>query len=250
MTWKTARDTLHLLKARGCRIVVFEGGEPFLWHDGETGLADLVTEAKTLFWRVAVTTNGTFPLTVPADVLWVSLDGLKQTHDRLRSNSFDRVWHHLSTAAHPNVLVHFTLNKENWRELEMTVEQVAELPGIRGITLQLFYPYDQGEEPLRLSLSERKAALDAAVKLKNAGYPIFNSQRQLRAMVANDWVCRDDLLINVDPDGEVTQGCYVKNRGQVKCTDCGFTPCAEASGALSLQPGSIIAGWKTFVLKK
>ena len=71
--------------------------------------------------------------------------------------------------------------------------------------------------------------------------------RSLRAMIRNDWTCREDLLINVDPDGLITQGCYVKGRGKVDCRSCGFTPVAEASAALALHPGSILAGWRAYL---
>ena len=63
---------------------------------------------------------------VPADVIWVSLDGLKQTHDRLRSESFDRVWENLKTATHPKILVHYTINRENWHELDALLEKLKE----------------------------------------------------------------------------------------------------------------------------
>lgn len=199
-----------------------------------------------MFLRVGVTTNGTLPLDVPSDVMWVSLDGLKETHDRLRSNSFDRAAHNLSTASHRNLLLHVTLNRHNWKELKGIVTLLPAFPAVRGLTLQLFYPYNQGEEPLELSSSERKAALEKAIELKREGHPILNSRRQLKAMIENDWTCRDDILMNVDPNGEISQGCYVKNRGDVRCRDCGFTPVAEASGAIDLLPGSILAGWRIF----
>jgi len=66
-------------------------------------------------------------------------------------------------------------------------------------------------------------------------------------MIANEWTCRDRLLANVDPDGSITRGCYVRSRGEVRCSDCGFTPVAELSGAFDLAPGSILAGWKAFI---
>jgi len=69
----------------------------------------------------------------------------------------------------------------------------------------------------------------------------------LDAMIRNTWRCHDDVLINVDPDGMMTQGCYVKNRGEVNCRECGFTPVAEASGALDLRLGSIFAGWRAYL---
>lgn len=246
ITWDAAIDALDSLKRRGTRIVVFEGGEPFLWQDGIHDLHGLVRYAKKLFLRVAVTTNGTFPLNVPADVIWVSVDGLNGTHDRLRSGSFQRMWSNLKSADHPRVMVHFTMNRENWRELDQLVEELKDVPSVKGLTVQLFYPYGQGEFSLALSPVERKMALENVIRLKKS-YPIVNSTRGLKAMIRNNWNCHDDVLINVDPDGKLTQGCYVKNRGAVNCRECGFTPVAEASGALNLRPSSILAGWRAYL---
>jgi MoaA/NifB/PqqE/SkfB family radical SAM enzyme len=76
MSWSLATASLDALRLRGALIVVFEGGEPFLWRDGRHDLNDVVAYAKRRFPGVAVTTNGTFPLDSPADILWVSLEGL------------------------------------------------------------------------------------------------------------------------------------------------------------------------------
>jgi len=247
MSWKTATRALRELHHRGTRIVVFEGGEPFLWSDGIHNFNDLVEYAKNLFFRVAVTTNGTYPLASPVDVLWVSLDGSKDLHDRLRSRSFDRVWNNLAATDHRNILVHYTVNRENWRDLERLIELLKNVPAVRGITVQFFYPYGQGEAPLALSGRERRLAIEHILDLKRNGHPILNSTGRLKAMIDNSWTCHDDILINVDPDGSITPGCYVKNRGTVSCRDCGFTPVAEASGALDLLPGSIIAGYRIFM---
>lgn len=246
ITWAQAIAALNTLKRRGTRIVVFEGGEPLLWQDGPQGFKELVIYAKKLFATVAVTTNGTLPLDVPTDILWVSLDGLPETHDQLRSNSFDRIWHNLKTATHPRIFVHFTMNRENWRDLEGLLEMLKEVPVVRGATVQLFYPYGRGEAPLALAPGERRAAVENALRLKEE-YPLLNSRRSLAAMIENKWRCHDDILINVDPDGHVTQGCYVKDRGRISCPDCGFTPVAEASGAIDLSPGSLVAGARIFL---
>ncbi len=247
ISWEKAVACMHELKARGCRIVMFEGGEPLIWKDGSHTFSELVRYAKNLFLRVGFTTNGTRPLDVPADVLWVSLDGLKETHDRLRSNSFDQVWENLSKAQHPKVLIHFTMNRENWRDVETLLRQLQPVQAVKGVTVQLFYPYGQGEEPLALIGNERREAIENVLRLKGRGYPIINSRAILKSMIENTWHCRDDILVNVDPDGTITTGCYVKSRGEVCCVDCGFTPVAEAVGALNLKPGSIIAGWRSFI---
>ncbi len=247
MRWDTAVRILRELKRRGTRIIIFEGGEPFLWNDGPHTFKDLVEYAKNLFFRVAVTTNGTYPLTAPVDVLWVSLDGSKELHDTLRSRSFDRVWSNLAAADHRNILIHYTVNRENWRDLEPLVNRLKSIPAVRGITVQFFYPYRQGEVPLALSHRERRLAIEHILYLKRNGFPILNSSGRLKAMIDNSWTCHDDILINVDPDGSITTGCYVKNRGEVHCRECGFTPVAEASGALDLIPGSIMAGYRIFM---
>jgi MoaA/NifB/PqqE/SkfB family radical SAM enzyme len=247
ITWSRALQLLDALKAHGTRIVTFEGGEPFLWQDESRTLRDLVAYAKERFLCVTVTTNGTFPLDVPADVTWVSVDGLQETHDRLRCGSYERIWSNLNAAAGPSrIMVHFTMNRLNWRELEPLADKIKKHHVVKGLSLQLFYPYGQGEDSLALSDNERLAALEEAIRLKKS-YPIINSERCLRGLIRNDWRCRDDMLINVDPDGTLTQGCYVKGRGAVNCSQCGFTPVAEASGAMDLRPGSLLAGWRAYL---
>lgn len=245
--WDAALKLLDKLKALGTRIAVLEGGEPLLWRDGPRGVADLVQYAKGRFLRVAATTNGTLPLDVPVDLLWVSLDGLKDEHDRLRSSSFDRVWGNLEKSRHPNLYVHFTMHRENWRGLEGLAVKLREVPAVKGITVQLFYPYGQGEWPLALAGDERRAALEGVLDLKRKGFPILNSSNRLQAMIENNWNCHEDILVNADPDGTITRGCYARSRGEVKCGECGFTPVAEASGALDLIPGSLLAGYRIFL---
>jgi MoaA/NifB/PqqE/SkfB family radical SAM enzyme len=247
ISWPSAKTSLDTLQRLGALIVVFEGGEPLLWRDGEHNLHDLIDYAKKRFTRVAVTTNGTYPLDVPADILWVSMDGLKETHDRLRSRSFDQVWSNLRAARLSRLLVHFTINRENRRDIRPLLEKLKDIPAFCGMTVQLFYPYEQGEAPLCLSAEERRATLEDVIEMKKQGFPIINSAGRLRAMIGNSWRCHDDILINVDPDGTITQGCYVKSRGRINCRACGFSPVSEASGALDLLSGSLLAGWSIFL---
>lgn len=247
MNWATAITSLDTLQRLGTLIVVFEGGEPLLWHDGSYNLNDLIEYAKRRFPRVAVTTNGTYPLDVPADILWVSLDGLKESQDRLRSRSFDQVWSNLRAARHGRLFVHYTVNRENLYDIRPLLEKLKDIQAFGGMTVQIFYPYGQGEAPLALSDRERKAVLEEVIGMKKQGLPILNSTGRLRAMIRNDWRCHDDMLVNVDPDGTITQGCYVKSRGRINCRDCGFSPVSEASGSLDLLPGSLKAGWSIFL---
>jgi MoaA/NifB/PqqE/SkfB family radical SAM enzyme len=247
MSWTAAMISLDALKRLGTLIVVFEGGEPLMWQDGRYNLYDLIDYAKKHFSRVAVTTNGTFPLDVPADILWVSLDGLKESQDRLRSGSFDKVWSNLHASKHGRLFVHFTINRENRHDIRPLLKKLKDIQAFSGMTVQLFYPYGQGEAPLALSNGERRAVLEDVIEMKKQGFPILNSAGRLSAMIRNDWRCHDDILINVDPDGTITRGCYVKSRGRINCRTCGFSPVSEASGALDLLPGSLRAGWSIFL---
>ncbi|HPQ45172.1 MAG TPA: radical SAM protein [Syntrophales bacterium] len=247
MTWAMACKAMDALRRLGTRIVVFEGGEPLLWRDGLFRIHDLVCEARKRFLRVAVTTNGTLPLDVPAHILWVSVDGLKNTHDDLRSGSFDLIMENLERADHERIFVHCTLNRKNLDDIERLAHWVRGLPAVKGMTFQFFYPYNQGEDDLSLSIDQKRRAVETLLDLKKRGFPVLNSYGRLAAMVNGGWTCHDDILVNVDPDGSVTRGCYVKSRGKIDCAACGFTPVAEASGALDLVPGSIYAGWRLFL---
>ncbi len=243
----SAIKVLDHLKKLGCQIIVFEGGEPLMWKDSSHSFSDLVSYAKENFMCTAVTTNGTFSLDVPTDIVWVSIDGTKEVHNKLRSESFDRVLENISNTSHKKVFVHFTANRVNQHNIEKLFTELNEIKSIKGITLQLVYPYNQGEKDLSLSREERRAVIEKAIRLKKEGIPVLNSTSRLKAMIDNTWTCHDGILTNIDPDASITSGCYVKNRGDIYCKDCGFTPVAEASGALDLRPGSILAGWKIFL---
>ena len=138
-------------------------------------------------------------------------------HDKLRSNFFDRINSNLKTTKHPRVFIHCTLNRRNWREVESLVQWVQDMPNVQGMSIQLLYPYNQGEDDFALSPEERRAAIGKLLKIKIRGFPILSSAGRLRAMSDNRWRCHDDILINVDPDGTITKGCYVKSRGEINC---------------------------------
>jgi len=246
MNKEIALSCLDSLAGRGCPIVVFEGGEPLLWQDGDFGFSDLARYARERFACVAVTTNGTYPLDVPTDIVWISIDGTRETHNRLRSESFDLIMENLGNTSHKKVFAHLTLNRLNRKDIPDLIRILAAIPAIKGITVQLFYPYNQGEHSLALSGEERCDALHQILSLKHSGYPVMNSTWSLRAMMKNTWPCRSDLLANVNPDGTISTGCYVQGRGKIDCSQCGFTPVAEASGAYRLIPGSIMAGFRIF----
>src|SRR5690606_33492117 len=74
--------------ARGARSLVMTGGEPFLRSD----LLELVEHGRARFPFVRLQTNGLHLtaervarlVAAELDVLWVSLDGVRSVHDRIR----------------------------------------------------------------------------------------------------------------------------------------------------------------------
>lgn len=244
LAFEQALAALRDLHRRGVRLLIIEGGEPFLWQDGVYRLEDIVRAAQSLFFCVGVTTNGTFPMETGADILWVSIDGLAVTHDLIRGRSFETLTRHLEVTTHPAVYAHVTINVLNHAEIPELAVWLAER--VKGITIQFHYPYGEGEEDLSLSITERQQVLDRLITLKRQGLPIADSFVCLEALKENTWRCRPWMIASIDPDGTITQGCYAAGRGRIDCTHCGFAAHAEMSLAYSGRPGSILNGMRIF----
>jgi len=95
-----------------------------------------------------------------------------------------------------------------------------------------------------LDPEKRKVVLDELIKLKKGGFPIANSYACLQALKDNKWRCHPWMIASVEPDGKLTQGCYIKGRGEVSCKKCGFSAHTEISLAYSGVIESIEAGKK------
>lgn len=243
MSYDLAIETLHRLYQEGVRLLIIEGGEPFLWKDNNHTLEDVVREAKKLFFCTAIVTNGTLPIETQADVVWVSIDGLEESHNSNRGKSFDRVISNIKSSSHSKILANITFSRLNWREADGLVKFLDGL--VEGITFQFYYPYT-GTEDLSLNREQRKWVLQRLLALKRQGYPILASRRTLEALVDNNWRCHDWLIASADPDGTIHIGCYLKGRDKIMCEWCGFAAHTEMSLAFDLVPESIRVGSKVF----
>ncbi len=243
LTFSQVKALLRELSLRGIRLLIIEGGEPFLWKDGERNIHDVVDAARPLFLSVGITTNGTFPLQINTNTIWVSIDGLRDIHNRIRDNSFDAVLENVANSRHPNIFANITINRINATEIPDLVQFLR--GAVRGITIQFHYPYEKDDD-LTLSFEERKNVLDSLIRLKKKGYPIADSYRALDVLKNNSWRCRDWMLANVEPDGTINLGCYVKGRGDIQCGRCGFAAHTEISLAYGWHVPSILAGKKIF----
>lgn len=151
--------------AIGTKTLVITGGEPFLHPD----LFLAVAEAKARGLSVNITTNGTRLHKRWAecrdsgvDSLSFSVDGLQQTHDRLRGQrgAFRKTMAALDTVAADGRIatsVYFTATNQNVRELVAVYEQVR----ARGARFD-FWPVNDAPD-LALSRPEDQQAWRDAV---------------------------------------------------------------------------------------
>lgn len=241
---------LDELYGAGCRLLILEGGEPFLWRDGDRRLDDVIAAARARgFARIGVTTNGTLSIETSADLVWVSLDGMQATHEANRGPVWERIMANMAACRHPRLFAQVTVTRENWREVP---DLVRSLDGrVQGVTLQFFYPYPESED-LWLPWPERRLVLRQMRELKRRGYPITDSYRVLRDLEEPGWRCHDWLIADAEPDPSdprravVHHGCYLKGRAEADCSRCGFAAHAELSLAYELHPGAIRTGQQVF----
>ncbi len=244
-SYTQAIQTLHELRKRGNQIVVFEGGEPLLWKDGIHTIHDIIREAKRLFPRVGLTTNGTLPLDVKPDILWVSMDGLEGTHNYLRQAPiYQNVLKNIRESDHPRLLVHITINGKNVKEVPEIIQNMQNM--VKGFTIQMYYPYGSEHPELLLKKEDRDWVVDQVSKLKKSGIPIYLSQAGLRAMQSQRWRCSPWLVDNANPDGMIAQGCYLQHRADIDCKLCGFSPIVEISLAQQMNLSAIWNGMQLF----
>jgi len=196
-----------------------------------------------------VTTNGALPIETTADILWVSFDSLKASHEANRGPIWEAVMTNVAASRHPRLFAQVTITRENWREAPELVRFLAGY--VRGITVQFFYLYAESGD-LWLPWPERRQVLRELAALKRAGYPVTDSFRVLKALEDNRWRCRDWLIADAEPaPGEtgravVHYGCYLKGRAEADCRRCGFAAHAELSLGYDLCAGALQTGAQVF----
>ena len=130
--------------ALGVLSLSFSGGEPLLRHD----LSELVREASNLGLHTSISTNGLLLRGDMAEALlnaglctvYLSLDGLEATHDRIRGvpGGFRKVTEaaaHLAGKGRPRVFYNTTISRANLREFPgIAARAVADR--VDGLTVQ------------------------------------------------------------------------------------------------------------------
>jgi len=222
---------------QGFRELYITGGEPLLWRDGGSRLDDVIRLARSIgYFHVALTTNGTSPLDLSADVVWVSLDGTKKVHEELRGAHFDLVLRHLRAARHPKLGITCTVNAINLHDLEGLLRFVAgEGFAPLGVMFYFMTPY-YGRDDLFLDRSQRSAVIDELLAHKRAGLPVFNSVAGLKRLGSGLWERPTNLWWLTDLYGDHM---CCRHRAPEVCEECGYSSCVEVLEALRLRPSAI-----------
>jgi MoaA/NifB/PqqE/SkfB family radical SAM enzyme len=238
LTMDEVRERLIRFHRRGCRALYLEGGEPFLWRNGDYALDDVVEEARRIgYFHVHVFTNGMFPLESRADMLWVSLDGPREMHALLRGDHLPTVVANMRASGHPRMAIVYTinsLNKGGIREF-LTYVQQERLPAL-GVVFYFHTPY-YGKDDLFIKVGERFRIVDNLIRCKREGFPVLNSYAGLQAFRTGRWKRRFASVWVSDVEGDYM--CCRANSGWL-CEDCGYAFCAEITESQRLRPSAVL----------
>jgi MoaA/NifB/PqqE/SkfB family radical SAM enzyme len=243
MSFEEATTILNAFYREGGRTVYIEGGEPFLWHDGQYDLEDIVRCAHTIgFITVVVYTNGTIPLDTSADTLFISIDGLQKTHDFLRGKTFDRIMQNVRESSHPSLYVNYTINNHNKNEIEEFCKHINAIHKINGVFFYFHTPY-YGYDELYIEPAERNDILLRLLAGKKK-YKILNSLAGLKSALHNDWQRPLDIC-RVYEKGAVYECCRFPRNPEL-CRNCGYLSYAEIHQTLRLKPSAVLNALRYF----
>lgn len=117
MPMHTILEHLQTFYAKGARFLYLYGGEPYLWRDGHLQITDIAALTKKMgYLRVHIFTNGTVPLNSAFDFTWISIDGLEETHKKIRGVPLDGIGHNVKQLTSRHAII-FTVNSINKSEV-------------------------------------------------------------------------------------------------------------------------------------
>jgi len=243
LSFKDSIAILNSFYKEGGRTVYFQGGEPFMWHDGEHSLEDLVKQAHEIgYLTTVIYTNGTIPIETSADTVFISVDGLQKTHDFLRGKSFDRIMENIFESMHPSMFINYTINNYNKNEIEGFCEFINKIHQIRSIFFYIHTPY-YGYDDLYIEPAGRNEILHKLLGYKKK-YKILNSKAGLKSALNNEWK-RPLTICRVYEKGNIYECCSFPGDPEL-CKDCGYLSYAEIDQTLKLKPSAILSALKYF----
>ena len=236
MSYQEAEQVIDTFYAKGGRCLYLEGGEPFLWRDHQYRMDDVVAYAQNRgYFTVIIYTNGMRPLESRANTIFISIYGLKETHDELRGETFHQIMENIRQSSHPSLYINYTINSVNRSDLEGFCEYIARFPRIKGSFFYFHTPY-YGYDELFLNPVEKKEVIEELLQLKKR-YKMLNSRAGVKSALRNDWKRPLDIC-QVYEGGTYFNCCREDGDGSV-CEDCGYLSYAEIDQTLRMKPGAI-----------
>lgn len=208
---------LKSLQELGVSFMGFEGGEPFMRKD----LPEILEYSHSRFHTSVVTNGWMLKEKLKAvkdniDYMFVSIDGIGETHDKLRGvkGSFSRALEGVEAASEV-IPVSFssTITSENCDEVEDIVELAVRMN--ISVSFQVAYDYSTAEKKSPSS-QKLRSAITRLLELKKSGAPIVESKEYFESVMNSwykgvSWKCKPWLTMNVDPQGRLVSPCYVLN---------------------------------------
>ena len=200
----------------GTKIAVLTGGEPTL-------RMDVIKEAIKIFPSVQVVSNGIIKLPrfngYKQPKYWVSIDGNKETHDKIRgARVFDKV---IQNIRENNPVVTSTIMALNYKEIEDIVK-IAHNNDASGLIFQFYTDYP--DSPLLLKGNILKKTIKDILKvMRKYGDFIFYSKKMLEIYMSKEFVphCifKTGYIKSFYPDGK--QKFCVMGNSPLLCDNCG-----------------------------
>jgi len=243
MAFDQIRDILEQYYKKGVRFLYLEGGEPYLWHDADYRLKDVVKLAHEIgYLRVHIYTNGTTRMDAEPDFTWISIDGLDENFRKIRGIPLERVLRNVRRFKGKHAII-FVVNTINYLEIREFLEYFhQEFPGTR-VMFYFHTPY-YGIDELLLSPEQKNTAVDTLLDCKREGLPVLNSRVALMAYLAGNKGLPVNYWWVVDQTGEY-RCCRVNGNPDV-CKNCGYSTCNEIVQARAWKPGAILGLLKGF----
>lgn len=187
-SYEEIMEEMHKFYAEGIRILFFCGGETLAWQNNNKTVKDLIYEAKKIgFILVNIVTNGTIDLDIPqADLIFLSLDGMKKNHNLIRGNTFNTILNNVSKANSSNICVYMAINNINFNDIEALCRLVKDTKNLHSISFNFHTPYE-GTEYLSLTEGQKFKAVNSIKSMIKSGYPVFNLYSALDYYIQGNW---------------------------------------------------------------
>lgn len=232
--------------AEGIRILFLSGGETMLWRDGDRDTTDLIRAAREIgFPLVVIVTNGTVTLDIPeADLVFLSLDGMRETHNTIRGDTWDQIMANLGQSSETNICIYTAINVLNQGEIQDLGELARDHPRLSGISFNFHTPY-RLTESLCLAPEQRVGAVRKIQSMIDAGYPVFNLRSTLDRFLENRW--KRPCPQCVVSEGGRRSVCGRCSEIPGLCEQCGYLFAVEFSSLFAGNPRAIIDMLTTYV---